>query len=92
MMINFQTDPTLQEYITIVCDEGREKELLAISDNYHYPFKSQRETVDWAFRFGEYVGENCQGQKVWRFFLNEGGAVYFIGTKEDIDRRISVIL
>lgn len=87
-MGTFQYDFILQEYVNIVYNEGRIDDVIRICDYYHLELPNKQHALEWGFYFGEYVGKFRPGALVWAFELPNKTVIYFIGSKEDITKKI----
>jgi hypothetical protein len=89
----FHTDVIVQNYVSIIYNEGRVDELIKICDFYHLKFSDMDTAMGCMINFGEYIGKFYYGDKLWRFYYPDNeGSLYFIGSLEEVKKKVGEIL
>jgi hypothetical protein len=89
----FNTDHLVQNYVSVIYNEGRLDELIKICDFHHGKLPNIEDVMEVVFNFGEYVGKFYFGTKLWRFYYPDGeGSIYFLGSIDEIKKKVREIL
>jgi hypothetical protein len=89
----FKTDFLVQNYVYIIYNEGRVDELTKICYFYHSKFTDIESAMGVMLNLGEYIGQYNFGSSLWRFYYpGDEGSIYFVGSLEEVKKKVGQIL
>lgn len=88
-----KTDNVLQDFVRVICLEGRSDELIKACDIYHFKFENEERAFEFGFNLGEYMGKYNFGEDVYYFdFPEDDTRVFFIGSFKQVRDKIYEVL